>query len=108
MNRVNKSCAICNKTIAVPVSVDVMMDGNLAQARANGAATYCKKCNACYCFDHIVWTPIKISESSSTMTNVPLCPKCGEMMGGIPDEKGSKTMSDWIIAGLHQFMGTGR
>jgi NAD-dependent SIR2 family protein deacetylase len=84
MERVNRNCAVCGKTASVPVNVHVMMATNLAQARSHGAAAYCQRCDASYCFDHIVWTPTRISETNETMTNVPVCPKCGELMGGLP------------------------
>jgi hypothetical protein len=84
MEWVNKPCSVCSKTVAIPMDVPVMMATNLAQARAQNAAAYCQQCDAAYCFDHILWKPMRISQESMTMTNVPVCPKCGELMGGVP------------------------
>jgi len=81
LRRLTRSCGVCGKAVAVPVGVDVMMATNLAQARSHEAAAYCEACNASYCFDHIVWKPAPIGE---TMTNVALCPRCGEIMAGLP------------------------
>jgi len=84
MERVNKTCSVCGKTVSVPVNVQFMIASNLTQARNHGACAYCEKCNACYCFDHILWIPSRISKDSETMTNVAVCPKCEELMGGLP------------------------
>jgi len=84
MERVNRNCAVCGKTVAVPVNVHVMMASNLAQAREHGATAYCEKCDASYCFEHIVWTPARISETSESLTNAAICPKCSGIMGGFP------------------------
>jgi DNA-directed RNA polymerase subunit M/transcription elongation factor TFIIS len=73
---------LCGVTIRVPVDVALMAATNLAQAKVHGACAHCEKCDANFCFDHIVWKPTRVSETQ--MTNLAQCPKCGASMGGLP------------------------